>query len=56
METGLDTDRRGSHMPAGAARAAPDPNPQSAAREAFQSIVWLRQVLARRWTGWLPKP
>ncbi|HYA71757.1 MAG TPA: helix-turn-helix domain-containing protein [Roseiarcus sp.] len=44
METGSASNRPSSRAPTGAAAGAPDPRPQSAAREALQSIVWLRQV------------
>ncbi len=44
METGLASNRLGSHALTGAATGALDSRPQSATREAFQSIVWLRQV------------
>ncbi len=44
METRLASTRPGSYALTGAAISAPDPRPHSAAREAFQSIVWLRRV------------
>jgi CRP/FNR family transcriptional regulator, transcriptional activator FtrB len=46
MELGLVPARPGGYAPAGAAINAPDPGPQSAAREAFQSIAWLHLVAA----------
>lgn len=44
METGLASKRLGGDAMTGAGISAPDSRPRSAAREAFRSIVWLRQV------------
>jgi CRP/FNR family transcriptional activator FtrB len=48
MEFGLDTNQPpSSHAPAATATAASDPRQRSSARDALQSVVWLRQVPAR---------
>jgi CRP/FNR family transcriptional activator FtrB len=47
MEPGSSPSRHGGHGSLGAAIGSPDPRPQSAARDALRSVVWLRQVSAR---------